>query len=48
LTMKFACFSEIAAPPTLNPFSPASSINRPAESPCGFRNALPADGIPSG
>ena len=48
LTMKFACFSEIAAPPILRPLSPAASIRRPAESPGGLRNALPAEGIPSG
>ena len=48
LTMKFACFSDTAAPPIRVPFSPAASIRRPAESPGGLRNTLPADGIPSG
>ena len=48
LTMKFACFSETAAPPIRRPLSPAASISRPAESPGGLRNALPADGSPSG
>ena len=30
------------------PLSPAASISRPAESPAGLRNTLPADGSPSG
>ena len=40
--MKLACNSLTAAPPTRSPFRPAMSINRPAWSPGGLRNTLPA------
>ena len=35
LTMKFACFSDTRAPPTLKPLSPHDSISRAAWSPAG-------------
>src|SRR5438105_12509338 len=41
LTMKFACFSEICAPPIRRPLRPQASIRRPAASPGGFLNVLP-------
>ncbi len=40
--MKLACFSDTRAVPTRKPFSPVSSMSRPAESPGGFTNTEPA------
>ena len=48
LTMKFACFSEIRAPPIAWPLSPQASISRAAWSPGGLRNTEPAFGWLSG
>ncbi len=48
LTMKFACFSEICAPPMRWPFRPQDSIRRAAKSPGGLRNTEPALGSSSG
>ena len=43
-TMKFACVAETSASPTRSPFSPLSSIRRPAEFPGGFLKMQPALG----
>ncbi len=40
--MKLACFSDTCAVPIRNPFSPAASISRPAESPSGLVKTDPA------
>src|SRR5258708_29275081 len=48
LTMKFACFSEIRAPPISWPLSPQASTRRAAWSPGGLRNTEPAFGSSSG
>src|SRR5881396_456030 len=48
LTMKFACFSEIRAPPISWPLSPHASIRRAAYLPGGLRNTEPAFGSSSG
>src|SRR5581483_6952370 len=48
LTMKFACFSEMRAPPTAKPLRPQASMRRAAWSPSGLRNTEPAFGSPSG
>ena len=44
LMRKPACFSETCAPPTLAPFSPASSMSFPAKYPSGRLKKLPAEG----
>ena len=41
---KLACVQLTSTPPRRNPFSPASSIRRPAKSPGGLTNVLPNDG----
>src|SRR5437660_635954 len=48
LTMKFACFSEIRAPPISWPLSPQASIRRAAYFPGGLRNTEPAFGSSRG
>src|SRR5690606_5913513 len=48
LTMKFACFCETIAPPSVRPFNPAASISRPAWSPGGLRNTEPQLGTRNG
>src|SRR5712671_5208660 len=48
LTMKFACFSEMRAPPISWPLSPLASTRRAAWSPGGLRNTEPAFGSSSG
>src|ERR1700686_1169696 len=48
LTMKFACFGEICAPPDRLPLRPAASMSRPARSSGGFLKTLPRLRIPYG
>ena len=46
--MKFACFSEMIAPPITRPLRPHSSISFAAYVPGGLRKTEPAFGSPSG
>ena len=47
-TIKFACLGDTIASPTRSPLHPAASISRPAYSPSGRLNTLPAEGTSNG